>query len=172
MFSDVSYVFPQKRSQDPSRRTQERMWHAGCHWMSPPCYHSWSPTKVTKHHNHLVLIMSHVTADSIVQTVSWFLPSIIRNVQIFLEVSAKIIDWISPTLLLTRTRPGLPFSLIRRNPRGNLTRISPYTVKSDLNLTCQPTLKATLTTNPIVNQPYPILNLMPNLSPNLTQSPP
>jgi hypothetical protein len=126
----------------------------------------WYPTQVTIHHNHLVFIMSHVTADRIVQTLSWFMPSIIRNVQNFHEVSAKIIDWVSQALVLTLTRPGLPFSLIQRNPRVNLTndsdltwfltrvlilsilpnptRISPYPVKPGLNLTSQPTLKANL----------------------------
>jgi hypothetical protein len=34
MFPDVIYVFPQRRSQDPSQCTQERMWRADCRWMS------------------------------------------------------------------------------------------------------------------------------------------
>jgi hypothetical protein len=97
----------------------------------------WSPTQVTIHHNHLVFVMQHVTADSIVRTVSWFMASIIGNVQFFHEEFAEITDWISLALVLTR--PGLPFSLIRRNPRANLTSnpnwISLYPVKLDLNLT-------------------------------------
>jgi hypothetical protein len=39
MFPDVSYVFPQSRSQDPSRCTQERMWRADCRWTSLSCSH-------------------------------------------------------------------------------------------------------------------------------------
>jgi hypothetical protein len=135
----------------------------------------WSPTQVTIHHNHLVLIMSHITVDSIVQTISWFMPSIIGNVQIFPDVSAEITDWISPALVLTRTQPGLPFFLIGRNPRANPTsnptRISPYPMKPDLNLTSQLTLKANLTTNPILTWPNPTLNMIHNPNPNLTQSP-
>jgi hypothetical protein len=96
---------------------------------------TWYPTQVTIHHNHLVFIMSHITADSIVQIVSWFMSSIIRNVQIFTEVFAKITDWMSPTLVLTKTWPRLPFSPIQTNLRANLTQISPYLVKPDFNLT-------------------------------------
>jgi hypothetical protein len=76
----------------------------------------WSPTQVTIHHNHLVFIMSHITTDSIVQTVSWFMPSIIGNVQIFPEVSIEITDWISPVLRLTQLLNWLRFPLIRWNP--------------------------------------------------------
>jgi hypothetical protein len=39
MFPDVSYVFPQRRSQDPSRCTQKRMWRADCCWTSLSCSH-------------------------------------------------------------------------------------------------------------------------------------
>jgi hypothetical protein len=39
VFPDISYIFPQTISQDPSRCAQERMWHADCHWTSLPCYH-------------------------------------------------------------------------------------------------------------------------------------
>jgi hypothetical protein len=121
----------------------------------------WSPTQLAIHHNHLVFILSHVTVDSIVQTVSWFMPSIIGKIQIFPEVSAEITNWITPALVLTRTQPGLPFSLIQRNPRANPTssptRISPYPVKPNLNLTSQQTLKANPTTNPILTWPYPHL---------------
>jgi hypothetical protein len=82
------------------------------------------------------------------------MPSIIRNVQIFPEVSVEITDCISPALGLTQTQLGLPFSLIRRNlranPTSNPTRISPYLVKPDLNLTSQLTLKANPTTNLIL----------------------
>jgi hypothetical protein len=94
----------------------------------------WSPTHMTIHHNHLVFIMFHITADSIVQTVSWFMPSIIKGVQIFPKVYVEITYWISPALVLTQTQPGWPFSLIRRNLRVNPTQIFPYPMKSNLSL--------------------------------------
>jgi hypothetical protein len=135
--------------------------------LSPP----WSRTQVNIHHNHLVFIMSHITADSIVQTVSWLMPSIIRNVQIFPEVYVEITDWNSLALVLTQIQLGLPFSLTWRNPRAYPTQIFLYLVKPDLNLTSQPTLKANPTTNSNLTWPYPTLNLIPNPSTNLTQSP-
>jgi hypothetical protein len=49
------------------------------------------------------------------------------NVQIFSEVSGDITYWINPALVLTQTRPRLPFSLIWRNPRVNPTNDSDLT---------------------------------------------
>jgi hypothetical protein len=95
------------------------------------------------------------------------MPSIIGNMQIFPEVSVEIKDWISPALVLTRTPPRWTFSLIRRNLSVNPTRISPYPVKPDPNLTSQPTPEASSTTNLILTWTYPTLNL----NPILTQSP-
>jgi hypothetical protein len=42
--------------------------------------------------NHYVFIMFHITYDIIVQTLSQFMPSIIRNVRSFPELSAGSTD--------------------------------------------------------------------------------
>jgi hypothetical protein len=135
VFPNVSYVFPQTISQDPSRYAQERMWrvdyrctslpsyqpvisHPGDYTSSPPCVH------------HVTRYWGQYSSN-----VSRSMPSIIGNVQIFPEVSTEIIDWISPALVLTRTRPGWPFSFLWRNLRVNPTQISPYPVKPNLSPT-------------------------------------
>jgi hypothetical protein len=127
VFPDVSYVFPKgfpKIHPDAPRNACGVRTAAGrvCRVITPR-----SPTQVTIHHNNLMFIMFHVTVDIRVQTVSWFMPSIIGNLWIFAELSVDIIDWISPAWVLTWTRPGLPFFLIRRNPRVNLTNDSDLT---------------------------------------------
>jgi hypothetical protein len=134
----------------------------------------WSPTQLTIHHHHLVFTMLHVTTDSIVQTVSWFMPSVIRNAQMFPGVSAEITDRISPALVLSETQPGWPFSLIWKNLRGNPTRISPYPMKPDLSLTLTwlPNRPRRLTW--LLTRPYPMHNPIPNwilIRPSLPPNP-
>jgi hypothetical protein len=62
-----------------------------------------SPNQVVMLNDHYVFVMFHITCDIIVQTLSQLKPSIIGNVQIFPELSAGSKDWISLTLVLTRT---------------------------------------------------------------------
>jgi hypothetical protein len=80
MFPDVRYVFPQRRSQDPSRCTQERMWRADYCWMSLSCSHSPISQPGDYADDHYVFIMFHITYDIIFQSLSQFMPSIIGNV--------------------------------------------------------------------------------------------
>jgi hypothetical protein len=77
---DVRYVFPQRISQEPSRCTQERVWLLDCRSTRLSCSHPLISTPVVLQNNHHVLIMFYVNYDIMVQTVSPFTPSIIRNV--------------------------------------------------------------------------------------------
>jgi hypothetical protein len=58
MFPDVSYVFPQRISQNPSRCPQERMWRADYHWTSLSCSHP--PISQTGDYAERSLCVHHV----------------------------------------------------------------------------------------------------------------
>jgi hypothetical protein len=51
-----------------------------------------SPNQVIMLNDHYVFIMFHITYDIIIQTLSQFMPSIIRNVRSFPELSAGSTD--------------------------------------------------------------------------------
>jgi hypothetical protein len=136
VFLDVSYVLPQRRSQDSSWCTQERVWRVNCIWTRLPCSHLpiSQPCDYTEHHH--VFVMFHITYDIIVQTLSPFVTSIIKNMQSFPELPVGSTDWISLTLILTWI---WPISLTRMiylpnhvlNPTQGLTWSHPHILATE-----------------------------------------